>query len=113
MAPRYPWIEYYTPVNEPLTTARFSGLYGLWYPHGRDDSIFVEALLNQCQGVVLAMRAIRRVNPQAKLLQTDDLGKSYSTAQMSQLANFYNERRWLAWDLLCGMVDPAHPLWAT
>jgi len=24
------------PVNEPLTTARFSGLYGHWYPHGRD-----------------------------------------------------------------------------
>src|SRR4051812_18801953 len=24
---RYPWVEYYTPVNEPLTTARFSGLY--------------------------------------------------------------------------------------
>ena len=83
-------------MNEPLTTARFSGLYGLWYPHGRDDSIFVEALLNQCQGVVLAMRAIRQVNPQAKLVQTDDLGKSYSTAQMSGLADFYNARRWLA-----------------
>ena len=112
VARRYPWVEYYTPVNEPLTTARFSGLYGLWYPHGRDDLIFVEALLNQCQGVVLAMRAIRRTNPQAKLVQTDDLGKSYSTAQMSGLADFYNARRWLAWDLLCGMVDPEHALWA-
>ncbi len=29
-------VEYYTPVNEPLTTARFSGLYGRSYPHGRD-----------------------------------------------------------------------------
>ena len=28
VAERYPWVEYYTPVNEPLTTARFSGLYG-------------------------------------------------------------------------------------
>ena len=24
VAKRYPWIEYWTPVNEPLTTARFS-----------------------------------------------------------------------------------------
>jgi dTDP-4-dehydrorhamnose reductase len=32
VAERYPWIESYTPVNEPLTTARFSGLYGHWYP---------------------------------------------------------------------------------
>lgn len=33
VAKRYPWVNYYTPVNEPLTTARFSGLYGVWYPH--------------------------------------------------------------------------------
>jgi dTDP-4-dehydrorhamnose reductase len=25
VALRYPWLEYFTPVNEPLTTARFSG----------------------------------------------------------------------------------------
>jgi dTDP-4-dehydrorhamnose reductase len=29
VADRYPWLEYFTPVNEPLTTARFSGLYGV------------------------------------------------------------------------------------
>src|SRR4051794_6481281 len=32
VAERYPWVDAYTPVNEPLTTARFSGLYGLWHP---------------------------------------------------------------------------------
>ena len=35
VAARYPWVCDYTPVNEPLTTARFSALYGLWYPHAR------------------------------------------------------------------------------
>ncbi|MBA3730464.1 MAG: dTDP-4-dehydrorhamnose reductase, partial [Sphingomonas sp.] len=35
VARRYPWIEAWTPVNEPLTTARFSCLYGHWYPHQR------------------------------------------------------------------------------
>jgi dTDP-4-dehydrorhamnose reductase len=112
VAARYPWITDYTPVNEPLTTARFSGLYGLWYPHGRDNRIFIEALLNQCRGVVLAMRAIRAVNPNARLVQTDDLGKTYSTRAMAKVATFYNERRWLSWDLLCGMVGPEHVLWA-
>jgi dTDP-4-dehydrorhamnose reductase len=111
VAARYPWIEYYTPVNEPCTTARFAGLYGVWYPHGRDDRTFVQALLNQCRAVVLSMRAIRAVNPDAKLVQTDDLGKTYSTPEMATVAEFYNERRWLAWDLLCGMVGPEHPLW--
>ena len=27
VARRYPWVEYYTPVNEPLTTARFSAAW--------------------------------------------------------------------------------------
>ncbi|MBD0334249.1 MAG: family 1 glycosylhydrolase, partial [Cyanobacteria bacterium Co-bin13] len=40
VAERYPWVSRYTPVNEPLTTARFSGLYGLWYPHGKDNHTF-------------------------------------------------------------------------
>ncbi|HEY4541398.1 MAG TPA: family 1 glycosylhydrolase [Noviherbaspirillum sp.] len=111
VAARYPWVDYYTPVNEPLTTARFSGLYGVWYPHARDEKSFVEALVNQCKAVVLSMREIRKVNPQAKLVQTDDLGKTYSTPEMTELAEFYNERRWLAWDLLCGKVGPGHGLW--
>ena len=111
VARRYPWITHYTPVNEPLTTARFSGLYGLWYPHGRSDELFLRALLIQCKAVVLSMRAIREVNPDAKLVQTDDLGKTYSTPEMGAVAEFYNDRRWLAWDLLCGMVGPDYKLW--
>ena len=40
VARRYPWASAYTPVNEPLTTARFSCLYGHWYPHERDATTF-------------------------------------------------------------------------
>jgi dTDP-4-dehydrorhamnose reductase len=111
VAERYPWVGYYTPVNEPLTTARFSGLYGVWYPHGRDRRTFKDALLNQCRAVVLAMRAIRRINSEAKLVQTEDLGKTYSTPALAYQADFNNEFRWLAWDLLCGRVNSRHPLW--
>lgn len=111
VAKRYPWVADYTPVNEPCTTARFAGLYGLWYPHGRDDRSFIQALIVQCKAVVLAMRAIREINPAARLIQTDDLGKTYSTPELSHVAEFYNARRWLAWDLLCGKVDHTHALW--
>jgi dTDP-4-dehydrorhamnose reductase len=111
VAQRYPWVEHWTPVNEPLTTARFSGMYGLWYPHGRDEPTFWRCLSNECRGIVLAMRAIRSVNPSARLVQTDDLGKTYSTALLEYQAYFNNELRWLGWDLLCGRVDAAHYLW--
>ena len=111
VAARYPWIEAYTPVNEPLTTARFTGLYGHWYPHGRDGFTFVRALLNQCRAVVLSMRAAREVNPAAALVQTDDLGKTFSSPKLQYQADFENERRWISWDLLCGRVDREHPMW--
>ena len=111
VAERFPWVEQWTPVNEPLTTARFSALYGLWYPHASDDRSFVTALLNQCRATVLAMEAIRRVNPAARLVQTDDLSRTYGTERVAGVVDFYNERRWLAWDLLCGRVDRHHPLW--
>ena len=110
VAQRYPDIDAYTPVNEPLTTARFSGLYGLWYPHGRDDKSFVRALLNQVRATVLAMRAVREVNPRALLVQTEDLGCTDSTPGLRYQAEFENLRRWLSFDLLTGRVDAQHPL---
>lgn len=111
VAERYPWIDAYTPVNEPLTTARFSGMYGLWYPHGRDEQTFARCLINQCRGTVLAMRAIREVNPSAQLVQTDDLGKTYSTSRLQYQADFENERRWVTWDLLTGRLGHNDAMW--
>ena len=111
VAKKFPWIEYYTPVNEPLTTARFSGLYGLWYPHRKDELAFFKMLINQLKGVVLSMQAIRKTNPKAKLVQTEDLSKTHSTALLSYQAEFENERRWLTYDLLCGRVDQQHFFW--
>lgn len=109
VARRYPWIERYTPVNEPLTTARFSGLYGHWHPHGRSMASFLRALVVQCQASVLAMQAIRRVNPAAQLVQTEDLGKVFATPPLQYQADFENDRRWLSLDLLCGRIDRRHP----
>lgn len=111
VARRYPWVAAYTPVNEPLTTARFSGLYGYWYPHARDEASFYRMVINQCRGVMLAMQAIRSVNPQAELVQTEDLGVTYSTPRLAYQAKFENDRRLLSLDLLCGLVTEQHPLW--
>jgi dTDP-4-dehydrorhamnose reductase len=111
VAERYPWIAHWTPVNEPLTTARFSALYGVWYPHARDEGAFWRALLNQIDGVRLSMAAIRQINPAAALIQTDDLGRTFATAEMRDQAGFDNMRRWAGWDLLCGRLTPQHPLW--
>src|SRR5215213_471617 len=111
VARRYPWVTEYTTVNEPLTTARFSCLYGHWYPHKRRALSFARAFLGQCRGIVLSMRAIRAVNPAAKLIQTEDLGKTFSTPKLAYQANFENERRWLTFDVLCGRLVPHMRMW--
>ncbi|NEQ21109.1 MAG: sugar nucleotide-binding protein [Microcoleus sp. SIO2G3] len=111
VAQRYPWVDSYTPVNEPLTTARFSGMYGHWYPHGRDGLTFACALFTQCRATVLSMQAIREVNPKAQLVQTEDLGKTHSTPLLAYQAEFENERRWLSFDLLCGRLNRSSLIW--
>lgn len=111
VAERYPWVQAYTPVNEPLTTARFAGLYGLWYPHGQSDQLFIKLLLRQVRATVLSMAEIRAVQPKARLVQTEDLGQVHSTPALQYQADFENARRWLTWDLLCGRVTPEHELW--
>jgi dTDP-4-dehydrorhamnose reductase len=110
VAARHPWVDDWTPVNEPLTTARFSGLYGVWYPHGRDDRTFWRCLATQCRATVLAMQAIRAANPRARLVQTEDLGRYWGSEPLRYQVEFNNHVRWLSWDLLCGRVDRAHPL---
>lgn len=108
---RYPWIDCWTPVNEPLTTARFSCLYGHWYPHHRSLESMLLALVHECDGTALAMQAIRETNPEAQLMVTEDLGKIFATDKLAYQAEHENERRWLSLDLLTGRVKPDHRIY--
>src|SRR4051812_10925962 len=111
VAERYPWVSDWTPINEPLTTARFSALYGHWYPHTRSLSDFYFALANQCVATARAMREIRRIVPGARLIQTEELGRTYATGACVAQAEYEHRRRLLGLDLLCGQVTSVHPVW--
>ena len=65
----------------------------------------------ECRATVLAMRAIREVTPDARLVQTEDLGRTYSTPLLGYQAAFDNDRRWLGFDLLTGRLGPADRMW--
>ncbi|MFT3867187.1 MAG: family 1 glycosylhydrolase [Nibricoccus sp.] len=110
VAERFPWVDAYTPINEPLTTARFSGMYGLWHPLRCDLPSFARILLNQCKAIRAAMAAIREINPTAQLIQTEDVGKTHSTPLLAYQADLENERRWLSFDFLCGRLRAGSPM---
>ncbi len=109
MAQRYPSVWAWVPVNEPLTTARFSCLYGHWHPHLRDEGAFLRAVVNQCRAALLAMRAVRAAVPDARFVHTEDIGRVFSTSALDRQAGYENDRRWLSLDLLCGRLTRAHP----
>ena len=111
VAMRFPHIKYYTPINEPLTTARFSGLYGFWYPHHKSELSFFRILINQLTATVLAMREIRKINPTAQLIQTEDLAEIQSNETLLYQAQFENERKWITYDFLCAKIRPGHFFW--
>ena len=111
VAQRYPSVIDYTPINEPQTTGRFTCLYGHWFPHHRSMRSYVRALFHQIKGVALAMQAIRSVQPLARLIHTEDGGRTYSTPVLEQFRTEREHRRWLGLDLLCGRVTPSHALY--
>lgn len=108
VARHYPWITKWTPINEPLTTARLSYLYGHWHPHKRNVDAAFRATVNQCLAIARTMTALRKLNPAAQLIACEDVGKTFATPELQYQADHENERRWLTFDLLDGRVVPGH-----
>ena len=109
----FPWVRRWTPINEALTTARFSTLYGVWYPNASDDRAFGRAILNETSATIAAMERIRGIIPNAELVTTEDLQRfTAAGAGVETYAAFLRERRWLAVELLQGRIVPGHPMHA-
>src|SRR5437763_7138300 len=64
-AERYPWVRYYTPVNEIYVTAQFSAAFGWWNERLMSDTAFVTNIKHCVRGSILAMRAILDLRPDA------------------------------------------------
>jgi len=107
----FPWVRRWTPINEPLTTARFATLYGVWYPNLRDEHAFGRAMLHQTLAQQQAMARIRAVNPDAQLVLTEDLQRfTAADGAVADYVAFLRERMYLSVELLAGRVADAHPL---
>jgi dTDP-4-dehydrorhamnose reductase len=117
VARAFPWIRRWTPINEPLTTARFSTLYGHWYPNKRSDAAFGRAITNEALAMLLAMAAIRTSIPGAEFVLTEDL-QSFSVrgemrvASLDAFVAHKRERSFLSIELVSGNVVPGHPMYA-
>jgi len=102
-AHRFPYLQYYTPVNEIFITALFSGQYGWWNERLTTDRGFVTALKNLCKANVLAMHEILKVQPDAIFIQSESTEYFHPMRpEVMARASFLNQKRFLALDLTYG-----------
>jgi beta-glucosidase len=102
-AERYPWVRYYTPVNEPLVTATFSAHLGWWNEQTTDARGWIAAIDNVATCVALAMEAIRARRSDAIFIQSDACESFLpANAAAADVASFLFERHFVGWDLAYG-----------
>ena len=101
VAARYPWVRYWTPVNEIYVSARMSTLDGLWNEQIRTERAFVTALKHLTAASKLACAEITRVRPDAVIVHSES-AEIVHEARMLPTAGITlaNRQRFLALDLL-------------
>lgn len=104
-------IDAFTPVNEPVTTASFSGLRGVWPPHATGWDGWTAVTMGIALGVAAAERAIRAANPDATVVHVE-ASALYETEHehlRDEAAHLAAVAR-LPLELVLGRVDRRHPL---
>jgi beta-glucosidase/6-phospho-beta-glucosidase/beta-galactosidase len=106
-AKRYPWVRYYTPINEAFVATKFSSMLGWWNECATGVDSFVRAIGNASLAHELAVDAILAERPRAIIVQTESFERftpgDSSLGAMVQ-ARFWNEARFAVLDLTLGRM---------
>ncbi len=101
VAERYPWVRYYTPVNEMYVTARISAKDGVWNEQLKSDRAFVTAIKHVVACCILGSQAIAEVRPDAVIVQSESAEYMHDMrAVPDPEVVLSNKLRFLALDLL-------------
>ena len=107
-AERFPWVRFYTPVNEMYVSARMSALDGLWNEQLRDEGAYARAAWNLANASIRMSDAILARRDDAVLINSES-SEFYQPCcpdpEIQKIAEAANERRFLPLDLIF-----AHPL---
>lgn len=98
---RYPWVRFYTPVNEIYVTARASAKDGIWNEQKKDDRSFVTAIKNIAAASIMATHRIVKNRPDAIIIQSETAEVLHeATITKSPEIVLKNKLRFLALDWL-------------
>ena len=101
VAARYPWVRFYTPVNEIYVAARYSGKEGLWNERLKTDRGFVTALKHLAAANILAQIEIATLRPDMVIVQSESAEFTHDMrAVVDPMVTRENKLRFLSLDLL-------------
>jgi len=102
-ARRFPWVRFYTPVNEIFVCATFSGEYGWWNERLKSDRGFVTSLKHLAQANLMAEQAILEAQPHALFIQSESSEYFHAVDPAAHgRAAVLNHKRFLSLDLSYG-----------
>ncbi len=106
-------VDHVTPLNEPLTTASFCGLRGVWPPYRTGWEGWTAVTLALAEGVSAAVDAVRTANPDAVIVHVEAATPiEPAGGDLAAEATLHAQLADLPTDLLLGRVRPGHPLHA-
>ncbi len=101
VAQRYPWVRYYTPVNEIYITAKNSGKDGRWNEQLKSDRAFVTALKHCVAASILGTQGIAKHRNDCIIVQSESAEFTHEVkAVPSPEVRLANKQRFISLDLL-------------
>jgi beta-glucosidase/6-phospho-beta-glucosidase/beta-galactosidase len=100
-AERFPWVRFYTPVNEIYVAAKFSGRDGIWNEQLKSDKGFVTAIKHLVAASILANHRIALRRPNCVIVQSESAELVHEArAERTPEVQLANRQRFLSLDLL-------------
>ena len=104
-------ITHFTPLNEPVTTASFCGLRGVWPPARTGWEGWVSVVMPIALGMTRAIHAIRGAQPGARIVHVEAATNIVTEdPNLDDHARLLTGVGWLPTDLMLGRVDASHPM---
>ena len=102
-------VDHITPLNEPLTTASFCGLRGVWPPALEGWAGWTSVLMGMTAGIRATIAAVREANPDARIVHVEAASiYEASSSELEDHATQLSSLGMLPTDLLLGRVTPSH-----
>lgn len=108
--PRLPGPHFFTPINEITFFAFCGGEWGWTAPWGKTRQTRFDFRKRLCEADIAAVRAIREVCPEARMVHIDPLVNVVAPRDRPDLAAAAWKETWddtfVAWDILAGKRNP-------